>query len=180
VSRYFGPLRQLGFVVNDIDSALKHWIDVVGVGPFFFVEDQPLNDFVFRGKSSAPRFSVALAHSGSAQIELIQQHNDEPSAFREFADRGLEGLQHVAYWTTDFDRYVEESKNRGLVELQSGRSGSGAPDERFVYYEDGPYPGTVIEVSEVSGRKGDLFRAVEAASKEWDGSNPIRDMRKVL
>jgi hypothetical protein len=49
-----------------------------------------------------------------------------------------------------------------------------------VYYEDGPYPGTVIEISEVSGRKGDLFRAVEAASKEWDGSNPIRDMRKVL
>ncbi|CAN5698325.1 hypothetical protein BH09ACT9_BH09ACT9_22900 [soil metagenome] len=37
MSRYFGPLRQLGFVVNDIDSALKHWIDVVGVGPFFFV-----------------------------------------------------------------------------------------------------------------------------------------------
>ncbi|WP_185993185.1 VOC family protein [Rhodococcus sp. KBS0724] len=180
MSKYFGPLRQLGYVVRDIDSALKYWIDVVGVGPFFFVEDQPLNDFVFRGEPSAPRFSVALAHSGSAQIELIQQHNNEPSAFREFTDRGLEGLQHVAYWTTDFDRHLTESKQRGLVELQSGRSGSGAPDERFVYFEESVYPGTVVELSEVSGRKGNLFRAIEAASQGWDGSDPIRDMRKVL
>ncbi|MFE4501988.1 VOC family protein [Rhodococcus sp. NPDC056743] len=180
MSKYFGPLRQLGYVVRDIDSALKYWIDVVGVGPFFFVEDQPLNDFLFRGEPSAPRFSVALAHSGSAQIELIQQHNNEPSAFREFTDRGLEGLQHVAYWTTDFDRHLTESKQRGLVELQSGRSGSGAPDERFVYFEESAYPGTVVELSEVSGRKGNLFRAIEAASQGWDGSDPIRDMRKVL
>ncbi len=180
MSTHFGPLRQLGYVVDDIDAAMKYWIDTVGVGPFFFVDDQPLNDFVFRGRPSRPRFSVALAQSGNAQIELIQQHNDQPSAFREFTDRGLLGLQHVAYWTTEFDRVLAESTERGLTELQSGRSGSGAPDERFVYFEEGPYPGTVIEVSEISGRKGDLFRAIDAASQGWDGTDPVRDMRKVL
>ncbi|MGC0366288.1 hypothetical protein ABH922_004272 [Rhodococcus sp. 27YEA15] len=179
MSRYLGPLRQLGYVVTDIESALEYWIGL-GVGPFYFVEDQPLNNFVFRGRSSAPRFSVALAQSGDVQIELIQQHNDEPSAFKEFTDLGRVGLQHVAYWTTDFDRLLEESAERGLTQVQSGRSGSGAPDERFVYFEEGPHPGTVLELSEISGRKGDLFRAVAAASTGWDGSDPVRDMRKVL
>ncbi|RRQ29092.1 VOC family protein [Rhodococcus sp. Eu-32] len=180
MSRHLGPLRQLGYVVDDIDTAMKYWTDMAGVGPFFYVDDQPLNDFVFRGEPSTPRFSVALAQSGNVQIELIQQHNDQPSAFREFTASGRTGLQHVAYWTTEFDRFLTESTRRGLTELQSGRSGSGAPDERFVYFEEGPYPGTVIEVSEVSGRKGDLFRAIESASQGWDGTDPVRDMRKVL
>ncbi|MEN0140168.1 MAG: VOC family protein [Rhodococcus sp. (in: high G+C Gram-positive bacteria)] len=180
MSRFFGPLRQLGYVVNDIDSAMKHWIDVVGVGPFFYVDEQPLVDFTFRGEASAPLFSVALAHSGSTQVELIQQRNGEASAFKEFTDQGREGLQHVAYWTTTFDHHAGQARRRGLTELQGGRSGSGAPDERFVYFSESPYPGTVVELSEVSGRKGALFEAIETASRDWDGSDPIRDMRKVL
>ncbi|WP_039824922.1 VOC family protein [Nocardia testacea] len=180
MSRYFGPLRQLGYVVNDIDSAMKHWVAVTGVGPFFYIDDQPLTGFRFRGQSASPRFSIALAQSGDTQIELIQQRNDEPSAFKEFTDRGLEGLQHVAYWTTDFDRLRAAARERGAIELQRGISGSGAPDERFVYFEEGPFPGTVVELSEVSGRKGALFRAVAAAAVGWDGDDPVRDMRTVL
>jgi hypothetical protein len=28
MSRLFGPLRQMGYVVTDIDAAMKHWIEV--------------------------------------------------------------------------------------------------------------------------------------------------------
>ena len=28
MSRLFGPLRQMGFVVRDIDRAMRHWIEV--------------------------------------------------------------------------------------------------------------------------------------------------------
>lgn len=180
MSRIFGPVRQLGYVVRDIDSAITHWVEAAGVGPFFYIDDQPLNGFRFRGQPASPRFSVALAQSGDTQIELIQQRNDEPSAFKDFTDRGLEGLQHVAYWTVDFDAHLAAARGRGLVELQSGLSGSGAPDERFAYFEEGPFPGTVIELSEISGRKGELFRAVAAAATCWDGADPVRDMRTVL
>ncbi|MFD1812232.1 VOC family protein [Rhodococcus gannanensis] len=180
MSRIFGPVRQLGYVVHDIEGAMTHWTETAGVGPFFYVEDQPLNNFRFRGQSSSPRFSVALAQTGDIQIELIQQRNDEPSAFKDFTDRGLEGLQHVAFWTTDFDRHLTAARDQGLTELQSGLSGSGAPDERFAYFEEGPFPGTVVELSEISGRKGDLFRAVAAASVGWDGTDAVRDMRTVL
>ena len=39
MSRLFGPLRQMGFVVRDIDRAMRHWIEVCGVGPWFVAEE---------------------------------------------------------------------------------------------------------------------------------------------
>jgi len=176
----FGTIRQLGFVVRDIDAAILHWVNHLGVGPFFYIDDQPLNQFTFRGSPSAPVFSVALAQAGDLQIELIQQRNDAPSAFKEFLDSGNEGLQHVAYWTTEFDDLTTKVRVAGHRELQAGMSGSGGPDERFAYFEAGGHRGTVVEVSEVNGRKGALFGAVAAASRDWDGTLPVRDMTTLV
>jgi catechol 2,3-dioxygenase-like lactoylglutathione lyase family enzyme len=180
MSRLFGPLRQNGFVVRDIEAAMRRWTGVLGVGPFFYIEDQPLNDFVYRGVPSRPRFSVALAHSGGVQIELIQQRDDEPSAFRDFLADGEEGLQHVAFWTEEFDRDQRLARDRGLEPLQSGRSGSGGPNERFAYFTAPDARGPVVELSETLGRKAVLFRSVEAAALDWDGREPVRDMRTLL
>ena len=33
MSRIFGAVCQNGYVVRDIDAAMKHWIEVMGVGP---------------------------------------------------------------------------------------------------------------------------------------------------
>lgn len=180
MSVHFGPLRQNGFVVRDIRRAMRHWTEVMGIGPFYYVAEQPLHHFSYRGSPSAPRISVALAQSGGVQIELIQQRNDAPSAFRDFLDAGREGLQHVAFWTEDFDAELSRARARGLEVLQAGRSGSGAPDERFVYFSAEAHPGTVIELSEIRGRKGELFRAVAAAARDWDGADPVRDMSGLL
>jgi hypothetical protein len=38
MSRFFGELRQNGYVVRDIQSAMKHWTEVLGVGPFYYVD----------------------------------------------------------------------------------------------------------------------------------------------
>ena len=35
MSRLFGPLRQMGFVVRDIDQAMRHWVEVCGIGPWY-------------------------------------------------------------------------------------------------------------------------------------------------
>jgi hypothetical protein len=45
---------------------------------------------------------------------------------------------------------------------------------RFVYIETEAHPGTVIELSEVSGAKGRFFRHIEECARGWDGSDPIR------
>ena len=53
-------------------------------------------------KSYEPHNSVALANSGEMQVELIQTRNDVPSMYRDYMQKGLRGLQHVAFWTTEF------------------------------------------------------------------------------
>ena len=50
---------------------------------------------------------------------------------------------------------------------------------RFVYFETpaaggDALPGTVIELSEVAGPKGKLFKLIREASLKWDGADPIR------
>jgi hypothetical protein len=53
MSRLFGPIRQNGYVVRDIEGALKHWTTVLGVGPFFSVERARIAGFQYQGQPSA-------------------------------------------------------------------------------------------------------------------------------
>jgi hypothetical protein len=53
MSRLFGPIRQNGYVVRDIEAALKHWTTVLGVGPFFYMERARIADFQYTGQPSA-------------------------------------------------------------------------------------------------------------------------------
>ena len=58
-----------------------------------------------------------------------------------------------------------------------GHSGEvGGPDGRFVYFETKGHPGTMIELSEVSGSKGASFRHIAQTARSWDGSEAIRRM----
>jgi len=171
MSRRFGPIRQNGYVVRDIERALRHWTRVLGVGPFFYFERVPIEDFRYRGLPSDIEVSIALANSGPLQIELIQQRNDAPSMYRDFVSAGREGLQHVACWTHDFGAELARCEAEGLVVGQSGRIGA---DGRFVYFETGDHPGTVVELSEISGAKGRFFQRIADAAAGWDGRDPIR------
>ncbi len=170
MSRRFGPIRQNGYVVRDIEAALKHWTEVVGVGPFWYIERVPIEEFRYQGEVSPLEVSIALANSGDLQIELIQQRNEAPSMYRDFLSAGNEGLQHVACWTESFDRDLDAACAAGFTIGQSGQIGA---DGRFVYFESSGHVGTVVELSEISGAKGRFFARIREAAASWDGSNPI-------
>jgi hypothetical protein len=38
MSMLFGPMRQVGIVVRDIEKAMRNWVEVCGVGPWFYAE----------------------------------------------------------------------------------------------------------------------------------------------
>ena len=175
MSRIFGKVRQNGYVVRDIEAAMTHWTQVLGVGPFYYIERVQMDWFRYRGQPSQAEVSIALANSGDLQIELIQQRNDAPSLYRDFLGSGREGLQHMSYWTTnyqaDFERFVS-------LGFQIGQEGQiGGPDGRFVYFDTETHPGTVIEVSDISGSKGAFFERIRQAAANWDGSRAIRPVR---
>jgi len=170
MSRHFGEIRQNGYVVRDIEAAMEHWTRVLGVGPFFYIEHVPVDGFRYRGEPSDVDASIALSNSGPLQIELIQPRNDAPSLWRYFLAAGHEGLQHVAYWTETMDAALDAIAARGV---EIGQQGSIGEDGRFVYLLTEAHPGTVVEVSEVSGAKGRFFEHIAQAAARWDGSDPI-------
>jgi catechol 2,3-dioxygenase-like lactoylglutathione lyase family enzyme len=174
MSRIFGEVRQNGYVVRDIEAAMRHWTERLGVGPFFYFERVPMENFQYRGKPSAIDVSIALANSGALQIELIQQKNDAPSMYRDFLAAGHEGLQHIAYWTERFDEDMERLQAMGFEIGQSGEVAG--PNGRFVYFLTETHPGSVIELSEISGRKGRFFKRIADAARDWDGTDPIRTL----
>ncbi len=175
MSRIFGKVCQNGYVVRDIEAAMKHWTEVLGVGPFYYIERVKMDWFRYRGAPSDAEVSIALANTGDLQIELIQQRNDAPSMYRDFLDSGREGLQHMSYWTrdyqADFDRFVS-------LGFRIGQEGQiGGPDGRFVYFDTETHPGTVIEVSDISGAKGAFFERIREAAAKWDGTRAIRPVK---
>lgn len=172
MSRIFGAVAQNGYVVRDIHAALNHWINVMGVGPWFLFEKIQLDFFQYRGKDSPLEMTVAMANSGELQIELVQQTNDAPSMYKDFLDAGKEGLQHIAYWTNEYQALCDQLKAKGYQVGQEGQVGG--PDGGFTYFDTEQHPGTVIEVSSVSGNKKALFDYIRKASIGWDGKDPIR------
>jgi hypothetical protein len=172
MSRIFGPVRQNGYVVRDIEAAMSHWIEVLGVGPWFYIDRVQTDWFRHRGTDSPVEMSIALANSGDLQIELIQQRNNAPSMYREFLAAGREGLQHMSYWTLDYQALHDRALQLGYVVGHEGQIGG--EQGRFAYFDTETHPGTVVEISDISGGKGVFFEHVRKAAVDWDGSNPIR------
>lgn len=172
MSRFFGEVRQICYLVPDIEEAMTYWAETLGIGPWYYNPKVPIENYTFRGERHEPHNSVALANSGGLQLELLQTRNDVPSMYREFKEAGLTGVQHVAYWTESFDEDLARAEARGYRVCMGGEVGV---DGRFVYFEtDLRHPGTVIELSEVAGPKGRLFKLIREAAVGWDGSDPVR------
>ena len=168
MSRIFGAIRQNGYVVRDIEAAMQHWTQKLGVGPFFYIEKVPVEQPMYNNEPSDIDVSIALSNSGPLQIELIQQRNDAPSTYLDFLNAGHEGLQHVAYWTEAMDDDLTRIAAAGYEIAQSGCIGEGG---RFVYYRTEAHPGTIVELSEISGMKGKYFKMIEEAANGWDGQS---------
>lgn len=166
-----GGIRQIGYVVEDIERAMWHWVKVMGIGPWFFAERVPIRNYTYRGQAYEIHNAVALANSGALQVELIQPRSDTPSMYREFLKAGGGGLHHVAFWTERFDEDLAAMLAAGFRIEMGGEVGEHG---RFVYFDRAAHLGTVIELSEVVGPKGRLFRLIREAAEHWDGTEPVR------
>ena len=180
MSRRFGEIRQIAFVVPDIDTAMKYWSATLGVGPFFIKRSMNLATYRYNGvEAPSPTISIALANSGGLQVELIQQHDDAPSIYRDFLAAGRAGLQHVSAWVTcsEFDRLRENLIHEGLSLAQEGTIASSGT--RLAYYATADVAdGIIYEVSDLMDTKHIArVRLIEEAARRWDGTDPVRESK---
>src|SRR5256714_9739981 len=143
MSRLCGPMRQVGIVVRDIEKAMRHWVEVCGVGPWFYAEQLPVTQFRYKGRVYDIKMSVALANSGDVQLELIQQRCDSPSLYRDFLAAGHEGMQHWSSWPANYHEIRERALKSGW---QIGQEGD-TPRRRLVSFPIARDPGTPIGIA---------------------------------
>ena len=172
MSRLFGPMRQIGYVVRDIEKSMLHWSNVCTIGPWFYFEKADFKSLTYNGKDYKDlHISMAFANSGDIQIELIQQHCDTPSMYREFlATNGNEGMQHWSSWPENYHEIYKQALAQGYTVWQEGLHARGP----FAYFKHEGHPGTVVEMSELTPGRRSFFDKVRAAAVGWDGRDPIR------
>lgn len=168
-----GHIRQVGYVVPDLDTAIAPWLEL-GVGPWLTIRDLPMGICHYRGEPCEPTISVAFANSGPMQLEIIQPHGDTPSIYREFLDTGRSGFNQLAWWVPDFDGMLARADAAGWQVAFSGEAGGVA---RFAYFEPTPNVAPIIEVTELNDATQGLATMLEATAAEWDGvTDPVRPL----
>jgi methylmalonyl-CoA/ethylmalonyl-CoA epimerase len=170
MSRYFGPIMQNGYVVRDWRAAAEHWSEVLGVGPFFVMEHIAFSECSYRGRPSAIDMTVAIAYSGEHQIELVEQHDDAPSIYRDFLADSPEGLQHVGALVDDLEAVIAA---RGWQERVVQRVVTAA-GMRAAYVDTVSHGGTMIELIEKNDVMLSAFDYMRRTAREWNGERPIR------
>ncbi len=163
-------VRQLAYVTQDLDAALKYWTDVLHVGPFYVFEHVPLENQRYRGQPSNVDLTITLRNTGAVQIELMFQHNSEPSVYKEFLEAGRVGIHHFGLVPPDYQAACTQYKELGheaAFELMVG-------DTHVVYFDTVQAIGHFTELWENTASLNEMFLMVENAAKDWDGKDPVR------
>jgi len=114
---------------------------------------------------------VALAQSGGIQIELIQQHCDSPSAYRDTIAKGAQGFHHLAIYCDDYDAAYAHYRDKGFIASVDGKFGP----LRFSYIDTSSAIGCMIELVEQHESQTEFFQRIAAAAESWDGvTDPLR------
>lgn len=164
--REFGDIRQLGYVVADLDASVDAWSKQLDVGPWTIFRNVTLT-CEYRGEPSAPLIDVALGYRGAMQIELIQQKNDAASPYRRMIEQGNHGLHHTAFLSDAIAEDVERGLAAGFDLVCDIRMPDGT---RYAYLQS-PELGdnTYFELLEATPAMQEMFRQGMDAAVEWRG-----------
>lgn len=162
-------LFQLGFVVDDLVVAAERWVRTFGVGPFHVLPRMEVATR-YRGTESAVEMQVAVAQAGPVQIELVQQHCDRPSIYRDLFGVGETGLHQLSTVTTDYDGTKAHYEGLGY-ELAGEIEARG---QRVAFFDTVADFGFMTEVTEDVPGFLDQLAAIAQTCATWDGTDPVR------
>ena len=161
---------QAAFVVNNLREAAEKWSKTFGVGPFFLMENNKITDPKYRGMPNEVDFSTAISMAGEVQIELVEQHCENPSCYRDMFRKGQEGFHHIAVVCDDYWQEVERYKSQQYELAFEGVFGP----TNFCYVDTRADISCMVELLEDTDQIRSFFDAIKKGCADWDGSKPIR------
>ena len=158
---------QIAYTVADIQAAMRQYSELLRVGPWFLVGPFVPPKGIYRGATTTMRISLGLAFAGEIMIELIEQHDELPSVFRETLKlRGAHGFHHWAVGARDFEDSVAHYRARGCAEAFSDTAPMGF---RVVYFDTTRDLPGMLEVIEMNDAAEQGFHQMYQAARKWDG-----------
>jgi methylmalonyl-CoA/ethylmalonyl-CoA epimerase len=163
----FGAIRQIAWVVADLEASVANWRRVSGVGPWTCFRNVAMQGRL-RAQAVTVRMHVALGYQGDMEIELIQPLGEGPSPYRCAAGAPLIGMHHVAWFCEDVGADVARAQARGLSACFEAAN----EVTRVAYLEDPREPGLLLEFIEMNAVMRAGLEARLAAARTWDGRDP--------
>ena len=165
-------VAQTAFIVPDLNAAIHHWATNCRAGPFYVLPHLLAPGQVYRGEESKADVTLAMGFAGHMLIELIQPLDDHPSVYKETKDLRGFGFHHLGLACADVDASSAGYQQRGYVEAYRAAVPTGG---EVVYLDDGSgAQAGFIELLPVTPAMDETFTRFWEASRDWDGSNPLR------
>jgi hypothetical protein len=168
MSRVFGPLRQMGFVVRDIEVAMRHWVKVCGVGPWFYadrlaVRRSPTAGSATTASTSRWRWPTRATCNSSSSSSVARR----PACTAIFSALGarVSSTGRAGPRTTTAStrgrwpvgtRWVRRARVRGGPSCTSGTRAIREPSSRWR-----------------SSRRRDAVSSIRSVWRRWAGTGPI-------
>lgn len=161
-----GPVRQVAWLTENLESATEQWRRLAGVGPWTVYRNVAL-DGLYRGAAVRVMIDVALSYQQDLQIEIIRPHGNGPSPYHDESGRVRVGMHHIAWLVDDVSAAKTQAAKGGLTILFETEAGGGAT--RVAYLEAPEDPTMLLELIEATPATLDGFTAGVAAARAWDG-----------
>ena len=135
-----GEPHHHAYVVDDIEATVHRLVDQLGAGPFFLIENVPLENVRSRGEPAEFVHNSAFGSCDGSAIELIEVVSLAP----ERVERGFSGarprIQHVGYVVpaTEVADLRSSLDERGLTQYLSSRARRSRDDASRRLRDPGP------------------------------------------
>jgi hypothetical protein len=167
-----GGIAQTAFIVPDLHAAIDRWVADTRAGPFFALPHFLVPGQTYRGEESRADITIAMGFAGHMLIELIQPLDDEPSVYKETIELRGFGFHHLGIACADVDAASRDYQSRGYTEAFRAKVPTGG---EVVYLDNGTGPQLgFLELLPVTSGMDATFTRFWEASRDWDGSDPVR------
>lgn len=168
-------VRQLAYAVADVDAAALAHHRRFGSGPFFVLRHVALASSVHRGVERPFDHSSAYGQWSEVMVELVQQHNPDPSAVHDMYPHGSgrEGLHHAALFVDDLDGTIARFDAEGMPLAQLSVTKTGTT---FAFVDAREQMGHMLELYEPTAQLIGFYDFVAEAAKGWNGREPVREL----
>lgn len=166
----FGIVRQIGYVVEDLQAAADCWLRQFGAGPFFLLEGVSFSRWTWMGAPQSLALDIMLGQYGNVMVELIKPRSREASVYAHCLGQSVNAVpHHYGFLVQDVDAAATR-----LIAAPAMSMGETPAGSRFGYFDTRASIGVLTELIEETAETRALMALSADAAVGWDGRDPYR------